>query len=77
MRWIQLLIEHPESGTILVVSTVCLIVYLTALFVNVRHMQKAMVTKKDLTIALGAFAKELNSTFMTRRECELITHSEK
>jgi hypothetical protein len=76
MRWIQLLIEHPESGTILVVSTVCLIVYLTALFVNVRHMQKAMVTKKDLSIALGAFKDDLNGTFMTRRECKLITHLE-
>ena len=75
IRWIELVAQNPGSAIVLIVSTLSLVGYLAVLFSNVKHMQGAMVTKKDLTIALAEFREglqiDLNGTYVRKRECEL------
>jgi len=70
INWLELLASNPRSAVVVIVASISLVAYLAVLLSNIRHMQRAMVTTKDLRIALGDFAKELNGRYVSRREWE-------
>lgn len=63
---LKLLIESPGSLAVVVVFGGALFFYCGVTYSSISYMRSAMVTKKDLTIALGEFNKSMTSEFVTK-----------
>lgn len=70
---LQLLVQNPGSGAAVIIVTLAFMFYCGSVYDNIRHLQRNVVTKKDLAIALHNFSDELHRNgFMTQRDCSMM-----
>lgn len=72
MEILKLLAENPGSGAVIAISVALFVFYCGATWVTISRMNKEMITKNDLSIALLQLKLELADVYVAKAECDLM-----